>query len=120
MTRAKFLGTSDEVNTCDCCGRKGLKSTVALELDDASDPVYYGVSCAAQALRLSAKEVRAHAKAVDDANETERRRLEDIERRKQDALWQAYLDERVPELRGERFQQIQALGGYSKAKAGFR
>lgn len=117
--RARFLGTSDEINTCECCGRKGLKSTVALSIDE-SDPVYYGVSCAAQALRLSAKEVRAFAKAVDDANEAEINRLKEIERRKEDAVWQAYLDERVPELKGDRFRQIQALGGYAKAKAGMR
>jgi hypothetical protein len=27
MASTKFLGTSDEVTTCDCCGRKDLKST---------------------------------------------------------------------------------------------
>ena len=45
----KFLGTSDEVSTCDCCGRKDLKSTVALSIDDG-EAVYFGVTCAARAL----------------------------------------------------------------------
>src|SRR6185369_5700834 len=39
MASAKFLGTTDEVTTCECCGRSNLKGTVALELEDGGLPV---------------------------------------------------------------------------------
>ncbi len=41
----KFLGITDEINTCDCCGRTNLKSTVVFETDDG-DIVHYGSTCA--------------------------------------------------------------------------
>lgn len=42
-----ILGISEEVTTCDCCGRHGLKRTVALKTDEGV--VYYGCDCAAKA-----------------------------------------------------------------------
>src|SRR5688572_23964513 len=62
---AKFLGTSDDVTACDCCGRAKLKSTVALLLDGSDDPVYFGVTCAAHALRRTVKEIRDGARLAD-------------------------------------------------------
>lgn len=51
MTRKyTILGTSDEVTTCDCCGKKNLRSTVALEATDGSGDVHFGRVCAARAL----------------------------------------------------------------------
>lgn len=41
----KVLGIVDDVNTCDCCGKKDLKRTVALEAS-SGDVVYYGTTCA--------------------------------------------------------------------------
>jgi hypothetical protein len=60
-----WLGTTDEVTTCDCCGKKDLKGTVALSIND-SDAVYYGCTCAARALGRTVKEVRVESKKVDD------------------------------------------------------
>lgn len=37
-TPVVFLGTTDDVTTCDCCGRENLKSTVALQLHDDVEP----------------------------------------------------------------------------------
>ena len=45
----KVLGITDEVTTCDCCGKKNLKCTVALE-DEAGEVVYYGRDCAGAAV----------------------------------------------------------------------
>lgn len=42
-----FLGTTDEVDTCDCCGKTNLKCTVAFEKADGAT-VYYGTTCAAR------------------------------------------------------------------------
>lgn len=45
----KALGVTDEVTVCDCCGKKNLKCTVALEMEDGSI-VHYGRDCAAAAV----------------------------------------------------------------------
>lgn len=53
-TRYRILGTCDDRTTCEKCGRKGLKKTVALApLDPDGNPggaVYFGSDCAGQAL----------------------------------------------------------------------
>jgi len=41
----KVLSVVDSVNSCDCCGRIGLKKTVAVEHDNG-DICYYGTTCA--------------------------------------------------------------------------
>ena len=114
---ARYLGTTDDVTTCDCCGRTGLKSTVAIEMHDDADPVYYGVTCAAHALKTTAKEVRYEAKRAD----TLKREKEAAERAaKHDkfmASWSAWLDSQVPALVGHIFLQIESLGGSKQAHA---
>ncbi len=45
----KILGITDEITNCDCCGKKNLKCTVALE-DEAGGVVYYGRDCAGKAV----------------------------------------------------------------------
>lgn len=56
----KILGLSDEVATCDCCGKKNLKATVALETS-GGEIVFYGRDCAGKAIygRKSAKNTAA-------------------------------------------------------------
>jgi hypothetical protein len=117
-TTVRFLGTTDDVTTCECCGRQDLKSTVALDLDgDSGQPTYYGVVCAARALKMDAKSVKSAArKADEDKARAERARTEALARAK-DAAWQAHLDARAPGL--DRFSQIQALGGIVAARYGF-
>ncbi len=56
----KFIGITDSVSTCDCCGRTNLKRTVALVKEDGSE-VFYGTTCAAVALRLTEYAVNASA-----------------------------------------------------------
>lgn len=102
-----YLGTTDEVTTCDCCGKSSLKSTVAIQTDDAV--VYFGVVCAARKIGTDAKTVRTEAKRADDAKEAARRAAADAARRIEFARDQARLDARYPALRGERFRQMQAL-----------
>ena len=42
------LGSSDEVTTCERCGKSNLKLTVILDID--GDVVHYGADCAAQTI----------------------------------------------------------------------
>lgn len=46
----KILGINDDVTTCECCGRAGLKKTVVLESFDGLQRVHFGSQCAAKAI----------------------------------------------------------------------
>lgn len=109
-----FLGTTDEVSTCDCCGRQGLKSTVALQID-AAEPVYYGVVCASRALKQPAKTIRAAAKSADEAKATAERARINAEQAAKDAQFGDWLRDKTGLT--ERFAQLEALGGMPKARA---
>lgn len=114
-----FLGNTDEVDTCDCCGRTNLKATVALETE-AGAVVYYGVTCAARAIGRKVSEVKAAAKAADDAKAAAERAARDAAFRADYDRMQAWLDAVVPSQKGERLLQLEALGGYAAAKALYR
>lgn len=49
MTTYRILGINDDVTTCECCGKSGLKCTVVLT--DGEHEVAYGRDCAAKAVR---------------------------------------------------------------------
>src|SRR5690349_19372579 len=48
----KVLGISDDVTTCECCGRTYLKRTVALDFN-GQGMKHYGTTCAAKALKAN-------------------------------------------------------------------
>lgn len=81
----RVLGTTDDVTTCELCGRVELKSTVALQPLDPDggadgEPVYFGSDCAARAAGWTQKEVRKAAGAADRARvEAERQRRNAID-----------------------------------------
>ncbi|MFF0795107.1 hypothetical protein [Streptomyces spiralis] len=68
----KIKGIVDDITECGCCGRRGLKRTVALmpldadgdEDGTAEDVVYYGTSCAATALGWTQGKVTDTARAA--------------------------------------------------------
>jgi hypothetical protein len=60
----KVLGVNDEVTTCECCGRTGLKKTVVLGTDGGE--VRYGTECAARAMKCDAAAVRGMIKTTAD------------------------------------------------------
>jgi hypothetical protein len=123
MKRYRILGTTDDVTTCDCCGRENLKKTVALAALDADGneigTVYYGVDCAAKAEGLPAKLIRKEAETADRAKGEAKRREARDRRDAEDAQWFAWLDARAPHLIGDRLLQIEALGGYGAASAAY-
>ena len=73
-TRFRVQGITDDVTTCECCGRAGLKRTVRLvELDaDGNDveAVYYGTDCAARAAGATSTRIRNAAAAGNSLEET--------------------------------------------------
>jgi hypothetical protein len=117
MNGVKFLGTSDEVTTCDCCGRKNLKSTVALSIEDA-DPVYYGVTCAARALKMGVKEVRQATSAADLAKAAAEQAERAARFEADQKPWFAYLE--ANGTGADTFSRIQSLGGYTVAREKFQ
>jgi hypothetical protein len=77
-------GTTDQITTCELCGKPELKGTVQMiELDaDGNDFAdhYYGSSCAAKAAGWTQKAVNMAARAADrakkEAADTARRKAE--------------------------------------------
>lgn len=126
----RILGTTDEVDACDCCGKTGLKSTVAVvELDAdgnelTGDTLYFGCTCAARAARREVKDVRRDAAAEDRARE-EAERLARAERaRRSHAAWVAHLVARTGGIyswdgKPDVFVMIRSLGGHAAAAVGF-
>lgn len=56
-----ILGIDDSVNTCDCCGKTNLKSTVIVDID--GDILHYGSVCATRHTGMASKEIK---RAIDE------------------------------------------------------
>ena len=70
--RFLVLGTTDDVTTCDDCGRTGLTHTVRLGVVDLTTgevdgEVYFGSVCGARAAGRTVKGFREEARAADRA-----------------------------------------------------
>jgi hypothetical protein len=63
-TKWTVLGLSDSVTDCECCGKRGLKRTVALENAETGAIVYYGTDCAGMAVH-GKKASKNTARVVD-------------------------------------------------------
>lgn len=111
-----WLGTTDEVTTCDCCGKKDLKGTVALSIND-SDPVYFGCTCAARALGRTTKEVKTESRKADDLS----RKVEQLRKMRKSSRYCEIRDLFFDRVAGvmrdwsgqpDTLAQIEKLGGY--------
>jgi hypothetical protein len=78
IARYRILGTTDECVECERCGRTELRSTVILDVLDAygnvEDTTYFGSSCAARALGITAR--GASRKVLDSATAAHRKVIE--------------------------------------------
>lgn len=67
----RVLGTTDDVTTCEHCGRVELKGTIRLGVLDADGNVegvtYFGAACGARAAGWTTKDIRKQATAADRA-----------------------------------------------------
>jgi hypothetical protein len=63
MARALFI--DDSITTCECCGKTGLKATVAMLLEDDS-LAHYGRTCAARNTGKSGQEITREVRAERD------------------------------------------------------
>lgn len=72
VERMRAAGFTEEIETCDCCGRTGLKGTVRMVIvspdgDVLSEAGFFGVVCASKHSGLPVKAIRAQARAADEA-----------------------------------------------------
>lgn len=109
-----ILGTTDAVDSCDCCGRTGLKATVAIRFDDSAEVQHYGRTCAARRVGVPASTIdagvrsaAAAARAADNAARAERSAAELHE-------WTTFVHARTGL---ELIDGIAALGGFAAARA---
>jgi len=77
MTTPRYvvIAINDEQDTCDCCGKKGLKRVVWLHDTIADAEVAYGTTCAARANKWTVKDQN---KAIRNFVKEEYMRLSDI------------------------------------------
>lgn len=118
MRRYKVLGTTEDYDGCDCCGRANLKVYVVMEDLETGEICYFGTGCAAKLEKIPHADMRREAREADEA----RRVAEQIERNRrnriQDAAWQEWLDAHSSAT--ERIDQIRECGGIGVARAAFR
>lgn len=62
----KALYITDEIDTCDCCGRTDLKATVAMQLSDGGI-LHYGRTCAARNSGKTSQQITKEVRAERDA-----------------------------------------------------
>jgi hypothetical protein len=62
----KALYITDEIDTCDCCGRTDLKATVAMQLSDGGI-LHYGRTCAARNSGKTSQQITTEVRAERDA-----------------------------------------------------
>ena len=121
LARGEAL-TSPE--TCDCCGRQGLKKTVKL-VNPGGRVVWYGTGCAAKAMggeqKLVEKKRKEAIKRADDAERKARQAKIDA-----DSMdWFCFLSRTAGAMfswdgKIDRFAQIQKLGGMTEARRLYR
>ena len=108
----EILGTTDEVTTCECCGRADLRRTVCL-----SDGRHLGTECAARALSTTAAHVRNFALRVDHMTRAldaaRRARAIEVEY----LAWISFLTSRTGTI--DVIRAIEMMGGISAAHAAF-
>lgn len=116
----RILGISDEVNTCDCCGRSNLKATVEILFDDADEPLYYGRTCAARHVHVKVVEIDRGIRAAEVARYEAERAARNAAHAADMAAWDAFLAANAPTTSTDRGDRIAALGGFGPARAAFR
>lgn len=82
----KVLGVGDDVTECSCCGRQGLKRTVALEVLECGEVIRVGVDCASILLSRTGKS-RSAASIKNEAEAAERAKVEAAQRIEKEIQW---------------------------------
>lgn len=65
MANYKIVGISDDQDTCECCGKTGLKRVVYLENLDTQCVMAYGTTCAAKTRKISTTYQKAEERSFE-------------------------------------------------------
>lgn len=94
MTTYRVLGTTDEVTTCQDCGRDELKGTIVLGIVDddghVGERVYFGAMCGSRAAGKPVKKLRREAVAADNDRLRAARQVRVLARRAFDEAFAAW------------------------------
>lgn len=60
----KILGITNDVTTCECCGRSDLKATVVIGNEDNTVFGYFGCDCARNYVRGTGAQIERNARGV--------------------------------------------------------
>lgn len=102
-------------STCDCCGREGLVKTIKMAGEGAV--MWMGVGCAAKGTGESVTAIRRAAREANQAADDQESRERGARHLAEYNAFQVYLDAAAGP--GDRFTQLQRLGGYSVARAAY-
>lgn len=108
----RVLGTTEDYNGCDCCGRENLK--VYVVIDHGTHDGHYGTTCAANLLAKPATEIRAEARRADQAKRAEANRAANAAKQAETEVWLAWLADNGEGT--ETIDQIRSLGGMATAR----
>ncbi|MFD6361230.1 hypothetical protein ACFWFX_15430 [Streptomyces roseolus] len=122
MKAYKILGTTDDVTTCELCGRDELKGTVALcpldvEGNEDGLPVYFGTSCAAKAAGWTVREVKAGVKKAESAKREAEREARIKAREDENRAYKVWVADTYGDGIKDAVQQYGAAGLWAKFKA---
>jgi hypothetical protein len=102
----KVIGMSDDVNTCDCCGKTDLKRTVVLQDNETGETFHYGTTCAtkrsngcinAEERKNKIKKAIIHAEYISSSRYRKDLKLE-IERLTSIKRYSTYIAEEIEEV----------------------
>jgi hypothetical protein len=62
----RILGITDNINSCDCCGKQNLQKTVAIENCETGETGHFGTTCAMQPSKCFGFEKSEMARALSD------------------------------------------------------
>jgi hypothetical protein len=72
----RIVGISDEVITCECCGRDNLKKTIVV-MDLEGNERYFGSNCASKYLKVKSKEVNERVRELEVAKKQKEKELKE-------------------------------------------
>lgn len=80
----KGIGQTDEINTCDCCGKQGLKKTIIMvmvspETGEQEEYGYFGTTCASVASGRPVKDIMDEVREAEKLKEVEAQKKEEEE-----------------------------------------
>jgi hypothetical protein len=115
VSKVKVLGTTNDVTTCERCGRSDLAKTVACEYP-GGHVRYLGEECAARVTRGRKIDIRQQAREADRGKADEEHRKRQAVAERQHQSWEDWAKSHGGSIPGA----IERYGGFSNARAAYK